>query len=140
MSIGNTKAILPFIWPICVMIGLYAVSSIPGEIPDDPTMIHSIFSWFPPTVHNILHIPAYALLAWTLYRCLLSCLSPQTGLPLVLFITSAYGALLEWHQIDIPGRYASFTDVVLNVIGAGIGTWFAWRSKSKNTNKTSRYF
>lgn len=138
MSTGNTKAILPFIWPIIVMVGLYAVSSIPGETPVDPTIIHSVISWFPPTIHNILHIPAYALLAWTLYRCLLPYLSSQTALPLVLFITSAYGALLEWHQIDIPGRYASLTDVVLNFIGAGIGAWLAWRGK--NINKTSRCF
>lgn len=110
------------------MAGLYVASSIPGEIPEEPTIIQSIFSWFPPTVHNILHIPAYALLAWTLYQCQLSHFSPRVGLPLVIIMAGAYGALLEWHQVDIPGRYASFTDIALNFIGALSGTWIAWKN------------
>ena len=130
------KNILSFLWPIAVMIGLYVVSSIPGEPPDDPTIIHVVFSWFSPTVHNILHIPAYALLAWTLYHCLLPYLRPKIILPLVMIIAGAYGALLEWHQIEIPGRYASYTDVLLNFIGAMFGGWFA--RKGANVYKTAQ--
>lgn len=128
------KIILSFLWPIAVMTGLYAVSSIPGEPPDNPMIIHAVFSWFSPTVHNILHIPAYALLAWTLYRCLLPYLRPQVILPLVVMLAGTYGALLEWHQIEIPSRYASYTDVTLNFIGAVIGGWFA--RKGANGYKT----
>lgn len=132
MNTESSKIILPFLWPLSVMIGLYVISSIPGEPPDDPTIIHAVFSWFPPTVHNILHIPAYAVLAWTLCRCLFPYLHPWVGLPLVVMIAGTYGALLEWHQFDIPGRYASLTDVVLNFIGAVIGTWFVWKGAAAN--------
>ncbi|WP_090574495.1 VanZ family protein [Nitrosomonas sp. Nm58] len=135
MNAESTKIIPPFIWPLGVMSGLYAVSSISGEPPDDPTLIHAVFSWFSPTVHNMLHVPAYALLAWTLCRCLFLYLHPWVGLPLVVTIAGAYGALLEWHQFAIPGRYASLTDVALNFIGAVIGAWFAWKSAA--TSKTA---
>lgn len=128
MNAESSKIIPPFLWPLSVMIGLYVISSIPGEPPDDPTIIYAVFSWFTPTVHNLLHIPAYAVLAWTLCRCLLPYLHFRVGLLLAVMIAAAYGALLEWHQIAIPGRYASFTDVVLNFIGAIMGAWFAWRS------------
>lgn len=127
----NTRTILPFIWPLAVMIGLYAIASIPGGLPDDPTIIHAVFSWFTPTVHNILHIPAYAVLAWALYRCLSPYLHSRIMLFLVVIMAGSYGALLEWHQFDIPGRYASFTDVVLNFIGAVIGTWFGWKGATE---------
>ena len=127
MDTESSKLILPFAWPLGVMIGLYAISSIPGEPPDNPTIIHAVFSWFTPTVHNLLHIPAYAALAWTLCRCQQPYFYGRIGLLLAVMIAGAYGALLEWHQIAIPGRYASFTDVVLNFTGAAIGAGFAWR-------------
>ncbi len=133
MNAESTKVIPPFIWPLSVMIGLYAASSISGEPSGDPTIIHAVFSWFSPAVHNMLHIPAYALLAWTLCRCLFRYLHPRAGLPLVVMIAGAYGALLEWHQFAVPGRYASLTDVALNFIGAMIGTWFAWRGATANS-------
>ncbi|MDV6343050.1 hypothetical protein [Nitrosomonas sp. Is37] len=70
------------------MIGLYAISSIPGKPPDNPTIIQ-YFPGFSPTVHNMLHIPAYALLAWTLQRCLFPYLLPRIGLTLVVIMAAS---------------------------------------------------
>jgi len=36
-------------------------------------------------------------------------------------VAAGFGALNEWHQIHLPGRYGSLADVVLNAIGAGLG-------------------
>ncbi len=110
-----------------VMAALYAGSSIPGEPPADPTLIHQAFSWFSPTVYNILHMPAYALLAWTLFRCFQPPLGTRTGIMLAIVAAGVYGAGMELHQADIPGRYPSLTDVVLNGIGAIAGATLAAR-------------
>jgi VanZ family protein len=40
-------------------------------------------------------------------------------------IASAYGVFDEWHQSFVPGRYASLTDVTLDVAGAVLGIWLA---------------
>jgi VanZ family protein len=37
----------------------------------------------------------------------------------------------EWHQSFVPGRFASLTDVVLNVLGAVLGIWLATRAVSR---------
>jgi len=42
---------------------LYGISSLPGTPrPDDPAL-YSLFYWMPPTLQNILHVPAFAALA-----------------------------------------------------------------------------
>ena len=112
---------------IAVMGGLYAAASIPGSAPAEPSAVHEVFSWFSPTVHNILHIPAYALLAWTLFFCVDPHLGRRLGFPIVVLIAGSYGALMEWHQGGIPGRYASLTDVALNLVGAVAGWLLAAR-------------
>lgn len=121
------KFFISLIWPILVMIGLYLIASIPGEMEKDSSNIQLFFTWFSPAVHNMLHVPAYALLAWTLYRSLFLYSSFWIVSFGVVALASGYGAFLEWHQLTVPGRYASFTDVLLNFIGAVIGVFFSSR-------------
>lgn len=116
-----------FIWPILVMIGLYFIASIPGQVGKDAPQFQIFFSWFPPAVHNVLHVPAYALLAWTLYRSLFLYFSFWILSLVVVILASGYGAFLEWHQLSVAGRYASFTDVLLNFAGSVIGVFLSSR-------------
>jgi VanZ family protein len=56
-----------------------------------------------------------------------------------LFVVSLYGALDEWHQTFIPGRYAELLDMVSNFFGALFGiivTYFLVirHSKGKKNN------
>ena len=50
--------------PILLMVILYVVSSIPGTpLPDDRSL-YGVFRWIPPSLQNVLHVPAYAVLSW----------------------------------------------------------------------------
>lgn len=50
-------------------------------------------------------------------------------------MTLGYGLVDEWHQTFIPGRYGSFTDVSLDVVGAisGLLIYRAWFSDEQIT-------
>jgi hypothetical protein len=119
--------LLPWSATLIVMVGLFLVSSIPGVMPEQPTLVNEVFSWFPPTVHNILHIPAYAVLAWTLFFCLHPHTGARLGPALIILAAGGYGALMELYQSSVPGRYPSLTDVALNFTGAVLGMWLAAR-------------
>ncbi len=124
-----------YLLPLLMMALLFAGSSIPGEpsgIPRDASLfgipiahLFRLFSLVPPTVHDILHVPGYMLLAWTLHAPLSRWLKPTPCLILTLAIATTYGALLEWNQMGIPGRYPSFGDLLLNFIGALLGSLLA---------------
>ena len=101
------------------------------------------------TLHNLLHVPAYAILAFLLFYALISLRStlrqsvegqavhgPQStvlwtvdGRPsakaskgrlwTAFLIAVIYGALMEYLQGFVPGRLPSVLDLILNTLGAG---------------------
>jgi VanZ family protein len=77
-----------------------------------------LFVSLTPTIQNLLHIPAFAVLALLWCRIL-----PTTtgGAVSVLLMTGGYGAYDEWFQLGVPGRYGSLTDWVLDLFGAMAG-------------------
>ena len=123
--------------PLLIMGVFYWLSSLPGTpLPDDPAL-YGLFYWVPPSVQNALHIPAYAALAgawcWAFGAWLRV---PVARAIAACAITSAYGVFDEWHQSFVPGRYASLTDVILNVAGAVLGIWLAaWIGSKTETIK-----
>ena len=114
--------------PLSIMAALYWLSSLPGlPRPEDPAL-YSVFYWVPPSIQNILHIPAYAILAsswhWALRAWVHTSNANAVG---ACVITSLYGIFDEWHQSFIPGRFASLTDIALDFTGAVLGLWVATR-------------
>ena len=110
---------------------LYWLSSLPGTpLPDDPA-IYALFYWISPSVQNAMHVPAYAALAWAWRWALGAWLRRSSARAAgACAIASIYGVSDEWHQSFVPGRYASLTDVMLDVAGAVLGIWIAaWASK-----------
>ena len=123
--------------PLLIMGVLYWLSSLPGTpLPDDPAL-YAVFYWVPPSVQNALHVPAYAALAWAWCWALGAWLrAPLAGVIVAGVIASAYGVFDEWHQSFVPGRYASLTDVTLDVAGAVLGIWLAaWIGSRARTIK-----
>ncbi len=96
---------------------LHRVSSIPGQV-ESPGAVDLVYLALTPTIQNLLHIPAFAVLAVFWSHAL-----PKTagGAVAVLLITGGYGAYDEWFQLGIPGRYGSLSDWVLDLLGALIG-------------------
>lgn len=119
--------------PLLVMAVLYGLSSIPGKpLPDDP-QLYALFYWISPSLQNTLHIPAYAVLGWACRWALGAWLRVSSARVIgACVIATAYGVFDEWHQSFVPGRYASLTDVALDVAGAALGVWaFHWALQRK---------
>jgi len=117
--------------PLLIMAVLYWLSSIPGKpLPDSPEF-YSLFYWISPSLQNTLHIPAYAALGWAWRWALGAWLRVSSARVIgACVIATAYGVFDEWHQSFVPGRYASVTDVVLDLAGAALGIWLsAWASR-----------
>ena len=87
-------------------------------VPMDPSQADlSFMSTMSPSLQNILHIPMLAG-----FFLLLSSLRPRGAFvwPAVILALLS-GAALELIQIPVPGRYASFADIVLNGMGVVLG-------------------
>ena len=125
--------------PLVIMALLYWLSSIPGTpLPDDP-QLYALFYWLTPSIQNLLHIPAYAVLAvawrWALSAWFDLSLTPSLMAGL---IATGYGIFDEWHQSFVPGRYASLTDVMFNVAGVLLGLWLAARARRHTRAASSK--
>lgn len=71
----------------------------------------------------VLHATAYAGLAVVWYVALRRFwrLEPTPATWIALAISLAYGVSDEFHQSFVPGRHPSWTDVLADVVGAGLG-------------------
>jgi hypothetical protein len=128
------------VFPLLIMAVLYWLSSIPGTpLPDDPTA-YALFYWISPSVQNVLHVPAFAALAWA-WRWALGAWM-RSAIAITAFaggVSIVYGVFDEWHQSFVPGRYASATDVMLDIAGAMLGIWLAaWAGRHAATNAADR--
>ncbi|MGB5766960.1 MAG: VanZ family protein [Arenicellales bacterium] len=97
------------------------VSLIPGRPkPDD-----SAFIWLvaktPTLIQMILHFSLYGVLVLLLAWSLESIESNTYRLLISFIIAVAFGAVMEWRQTKVPGRFGTVNDVVLNAAGAALG-------------------
>ena len=85
----------------------------------------NIFVWIivrtPGLVQNIMHVAVYAALALLWMWTLESVESRIVLIALTLIATIGLGAVLEWHQTRVPGRFGTLFDVALNALGALLG-------------------
>jgi VanZ family protein len=110
------------------MSGIYWLSSIPGEADPQNSVLSGIILWTPPAVQNLGHIPLFGTLALLWYRTLDAWIAKGRLLSGSAFLlASGFGIFDEWHQLHVPGRYASFTDISLNILGAAIAIWLLSR-------------
>jgi hypothetical protein len=115
------------------MSGIYWLSSIPGEADPQNPLLSGIMLWSPPAVQNLAHIPVFGLLALLWYRSLNAWIVKGRRLSgSALLLASGFGIFDEWHQLHVPGRYASFTDISLNVLSAAIAIWLLSRPAHSN--------
>ena len=117
--------------PLLIMGILYWLSSIPGtRLPNSPAL-YGLFYWMPPALQNILHVPAFAALAWAWRWALSGWVRSKTAVTLIAIALSVFcGIFDEWHQSFVPGRYASVVDVIFDIAGVGLGIWLAaWASR-----------
>ena len=106
---------------LVMLILIVTVSVVPGQArPGD-----SVFVWLvsatPTPLQKLLHVLAYTVLAFLCMWTLKDIESRPSRITAALAITIATGALLEWYQMFVPGRFGTVTDVILNAFGAIFG-------------------
>ena len=116
---NHTK--LSLVVTLVYMYVLFILSSIPGG---ENGHLMDLMS---PTVANMLHIPAYGLLAllWV-FTLRDHGVTAYRGMRVAFVVASVYGALTELHQFWVPGRSPSVLDVMSNIAGSLIFVWLYW--------------
>ncbi len=113
-----------FLYPLMLMAFISLTSSIPATEQPTDLLVPTLLAWVPPSLQNALHVPVYALLAMLIGRALrLWPLSVTAAVVLAFTTATVFGIFDEWHQLSVPGRYATATDVLLNAVGAALGIW-----------------
>lgn len=104
--------------PLAYMLGIFALSSIPdtGRI---ESQIDKIFHWVSPELQNLLHIPLFGGLAGCWYWALKPWINGfENRIVTAFIITTIYSFFDEYHQLSVPGRFGSFTDLGLDAVGS----------------------
>jgi VanZ family protein len=102
-----------------VLIVVLSVTPDQGR-PDD-----SIFQWLVANtstpIQKLMHVAVYAMLALLWMWTLADIESRMARIVLTLLCSAGLGAVLEWYQTQVPGRFGSIVDVLLNLAGTLIG-------------------
>ncbi len=100
---------------------LFAASAAPGRSQAGDSVFVWLIAATPSLLQKILHVCVYAALtilwAWSLE----SLQSNLARLILAMTLAVGFGALMEWHQTTVPGRFGTIFDVMLNAAGALAG-------------------
>ena len=120
------------------MAGIYWLSSIPGEADPEGKLLPSVILWTPPAIQNLAHIPLFGVLAWLWYRSLRPWIkNGRLLLSSAFLLATGFGILDEWHQLHVPGRYASLTDIALNTLGAAFAIWLIFRTTGTGQRRST---
>jgi hypothetical protein len=119
LDIRNSKFYLVTLGYMCV---LFILSSI-VDTGENGRLVDVVSS----TVGNMIHVPAYGLLAllW-IFTLRDHGVAVHRSMCVAFLVASGYGALTELHQVWIPGRVPSGFDVTFNVVGILIFIWLYW--------------
>jgi len=106
---------------LCFMALLMLVSLIPGH----PKPGDSAFIWLvantPTLLQKILHVCLYGVLTLLLVWALDGIQSKTYRFLIAMIIAVVFGAVMEWCQTKVPGRFGNVYDVALNSVGAAFG-------------------
>ena len=104
---------------------LTAVSVIPGRAqPGDSAFIWLVVKT-PPLLQKVLHVCLYCVLTMLWIWTLDFIQSRPYRLAVAVIVAVSFGAVLEWYQTTVPGRFGTFYDAALNAGGAVLGLFIA---------------
>jgi len=104
---------------------IVALSIVPARIEPKWSVISRLVMNIAAPVQKILHVVIYAMLV-VLSMWMLEFLGSRAlGGLLSVMVAIGLGVLLEWCQLSVPGRYGTFSDILLNGAGAGAGLLLA---------------
>lgn len=86
-----------------------------------PAPAFAVSSGFP-GADKLAHAGLYAILGWLSFRALVPESNGARAMLLTFVAVAAFGALDEWHQRFVPGRFPEAWDVVADACGGAVGT------------------
>ncbi len=121
----NQLLAVPVGWRWAATLAFVALIVVLSATPAREQAGDSLFVWLvintAPPIQKLLHVVIYGTLSvlwmWTL--------ADISSVPLRVFLSFVLsvglGAVLEFHQTRVPGRYGTLLDVLLNASGAVLG-------------------
>jgi VanZ family protein len=115
--------VIVIVMPLTYMAVLFFLASIP-DYGETTRCAERLLALVLPSVQNLLHIPAYGLLA-VLWISVLRTLgmTEHWSLYVALPSASAYGGITELYQLSVPGRFSSVSDFVFDTAGILVFAW-----------------
>jgi VanZ family protein len=110
---------------LCFIALLALVSLIPARFEPGGYALTRLVAETPPLLQKLLHVLLYALLVLLLSWSLEIIRSRSYRFLIAVFLAVLFGALMEWCQSWVPGRFGTLLDVALNAAGAGLGLLMA---------------
>jgi VanZ family protein len=113
--------------PLALAALIFGLSSIPGGGSGGPF----------PGADKLAHFAVYLVLGLLTARALFGLPIPHPALWSV-GLCLLYGLSDEWHQSFVPGRDASWADVLADLAGAGAGVWLWSRRATRFSSRSHR--
>jgi len=117
----NIPVAVRLIVTLVLVVGIVTLSVVPGRSQPGDSAFVWLVSVTPMPLQKVLHVIAYATLAVLLMWTLETIDSMPRRVALAFVVTVSLGAVLEWYQTSVPGRFGTFADAILNMIGSIAG-------------------
>jgi VanZ family protein len=100
---------------------IVALSVVPGRAHPGDSAFVWLVSMTPAPLQKLMHGVTYATLTllwmWTLEKIN----SVPLRMALAFTLSVGIGAVLEWYQTSVPGRFGTLMDAILNAVGSIVG-------------------
>lgn len=120
---------MPLLYRWLISLAFVAIIVVLSIAPGRAQPGDTVFSWLvlntAAPVQKALHVAIYAALV-VLWMWTFEAIGSRVSRALLsVFLAMVLGAVLEWYQLYVPGRYGTLTDVLLNGVGAVAGLLLA---------------
>jgi VanZ family protein len=113
----------PWLPPLALMAVIFFFSAQPN--------LNSGLGWIDHVGRKIVHAGEYALLCFLWWRALRTKLDGTRALAAALAAAALYAATDEYHQSFVSGRHATWVDVAIDSMGAGLFVVLVLRARRK---------
>ena len=100
---------------------IVALSVIPGRAQSGDSAFVWLVSMTPAPLQKLMHGVAYATLTFLWMWTLEKIYPAPLRIVLAFTVSVGIGAVLEWYQTSVPGRFGTLTDAILNTVGSIVG-------------------
>jgi VanZ family protein len=106
---------------LLLMAVIIVASIIPGRAQPGDSIFVFLVAKTPTFLQKMMHLCFYGFLTLLWVWTLEAVQSKLYRFAIAIVVAVSLGAVLEWYQTRVPGRFGTLIDVALNVAGASLG-------------------